>query len=1007
MKYALVLIAILSCATARAQSYWQQHVSTKIEVQLDDRNHMLHGYEEIVYTNNSPDTLRYIYMHLWPNAYKHDHTQFAEQQYRTGDKKFYYAKNEERGYIDSLQFTIGSANANYISAENTPDIARIDLPTPLAPGQNVTITTPFRVKIPTVFSRLGHTNQAYFISQWFPKPAVYDRRGWHPISYLDLGEFYSEVGSYDVTITLPDNYIVMATGNCTDVTENAWLDSLARKVAPADTMYAKSWPASSGTMKTLHFTEDNVHDFAWFADKRWIVRADSQMVAPLAGVNPDSNMVKVYTAFLPSYQKSWKLGTTHLKNTLLYYGKWVGPYPYHTIKAVQGDMNAGGGMEYPTVTVIDRSVGGSESVIVHEAGHNWFYGILATNERDHAWMDEGINSFYEFKTTDATKQARDTSGKRRPNVTEQNIVNIAYFQLAATNEDQPIDQTSNAYAELNYGIDVYYKSAMMLKWLEHYMGPANFEAAMQDYYETWRFKHPYPEDFEAIFRKHTDKNLDWWFDQILRTTRKIDFAIKGANDTEVKVKNNTSLNIPVGITAWQDTVLLGSVWSAPFTGTTRLTLPDSMRGYNRLNVAYEVPDGRYANNYYRTKGLFHGDGLRIRPGVGLNLGNKERMWVLPAIGYNDYDHFQLGLLFHNLTIPQSRFRFVIAPLYAFGSKAPTGAASLGYFFYPQRGFKEVLLQLDAKSFHYTESALNRTEPLHARYTKIAPSINFIFKEPEFISPVTRTLTLKAYSITEDYFLYTQSPADSLFRPSVAQQHNIYGLLRYTHMNNRTFNPFSYKFEAQAGQAFAKLTLEGKVRIDYHLKNKALRVRAFAGKFFTLDNSIPFAAERYWLNTTFTGVNDYLYDDTYIGRTESTRLPSQQISMREGGFKIPTPLYASPLGRSDNWLATLNVETDLPLGFIPLRLFLDAGTFTNAGTLNPSGSKFLYAGGVSLNLPFDVFNIYFPFVFSPDYKDYMTTIHGKNRVPKSMVFTLNLQNINWLKVSNKVLNLVGE
>ena len=214
-------IAFISYS-ATARNYWQQKVNTRIDVRLDDNKHILHGYEEMTYTNNSPDTLHYIYMHLWANAYKHDHTTFAEQQATNKSTTFYYSKPSERGYIDSLQFTIDGQNVDYHSTENVPDIARIDLTTPILPGQEVKIISPFRVKIPKVFSRLGHTGQAYFISQWFPKPAVYDLKGWHPIPYLDQGEFFSEIGSYDVNITLPKNYIVMSTGNCTDESETRW-----------------------------------------------------------------------------------------------------------------------------------------------------------------------------------------------------------------------------------------------------------------------------------------------------------------------------------------------------------------------------------------------------------------------------------------------------------------------------------------------------------------------------------------------------------------------------------------------------------------------------------------------------------------------------------------------------------------------------------------------------------------------------------------------------------------
>src|SRR5690606_18531803 len=205
-----------------------------------------------------------------------------------------------------------------------------------------------------------------------------------------------------VTITLPENYIVMATGNCVTDSENAWMDSLAAAPLLSDTLYNKTTPASSPRLKTIVFKEDNVHDFAWFADKRWMVRKDSIL---LPGTQ---SPIITWSAFLPSSAKIWSDANRYLVETVQHYSKLVGNYPYKTIKAVEGDMHAGGGMEYPTITVIDRGAGNMmlKRVLVHEAGHNWFYGILASNERDHAGMDEGMNTFYEIKVMDATNEKK-------------------------------------------------------------------------------------------------------------------------------------------------------------------------------------------------------------------------------------------------------------------------------------------------------------------------------------------------------------------------------------------------------------------------------------------------------------------------------------------------------------------------------------------------------------------------------------------------------------------------
>ena len=228
MKNLLFYIILASRCLGVEVEYFQQHVAYDIEVTLDDSAHTLDAFEKIVYTNNSPDTLEFIWFHLWPNAYKNTETAFAKQRERFLNNSFIFSKEKNRGYIDSLDFKIDNISTETEPHQEWIDAVKVLLPEPLYPGGQITIETPFYVKIPKVFSRLGHMGKHYEITQWYPKPAVYDLKGWHPMPYLDMGEFYSEFGSFDVKITLPEDYRIMATGDIINgEAEYAWLDSLA------------------------------------------------------------------------------------------------------------------------------------------------------------------------------------------------------------------------------------------------------------------------------------------------------------------------------------------------------------------------------------------------------------------------------------------------------------------------------------------------------------------------------------------------------------------------------------------------------------------------------------------------------------------------------------------------------------------------------------------------------------------------------------------------------------
>lgn len=247
--------------------YFQQQVDHVINVKLDDNSHKLVADITTTYTNNSPDALSEIWMHLWPNAYSSAETALAKQQFRDGNYFIFYAMAKDMGGIEGIDFKVDGKGVQWKLDEENPDIALITLNEAIKPGQIIEISTPFTVSLPTgKISRLGHIGQSYQITQWYPKPAVYDRDGWHPMPYLNQGEFYSEYGSFDVFLTLPKNYTVGATGdlivdpNSDNALEHIRLDKLnietrkffaeGKQTVDFD---SEQFPASSSETKTLHY----------------------------------------------------------------------------------------------------------------------------------------------------------------------------------------------------------------------------------------------------------------------------------------------------------------------------------------------------------------------------------------------------------------------------------------------------------------------------------------------------------------------------------------------------------------------------------------------------------------------------------------------------------------------------------------------------------------------------------------------------------------------------------
>lgn len=710
MKKLLFLLLFTSSATL-AQPYFQQEVNYNIKVRLDDKKHELHAFESVEYINKSPHELAFIYFHLWPNAYKNNSSANAKQFIRNGSDSFYFAEDSLKGSIDSLQFMVDGQTLIWEFDPIHIDICKVNLPNPLKPGEKITITTPFRVKIPGEFSRLGHVGQGYQITQWYPKPAVFDNKGWHAMPYLDQGEFFSEFGSFEVEISVPQNYKVAATGQLQEESEKQWLmEQVAATQKLEELPNSNDFPISSVQYKTLTFKQDQIHDFAWFADKRYLVNK-SQVDLP-SGKQVDS-----WVFFLPGKSaQRWNKGAMYIDSALYYYSKWVGEYPYPAATAVQGALLAGGGMEYPMITVI--SAGGSDfaldQVITHEVGHNWFYGILASNERKYAWMDEGFNSFIEnrymnarypdatFATMIGDSKVVKTFGFDK--IPYPHLQYISASLLSSYGKQQIINTPSDQLNSSNYGLMSYYRTSALLFYLKDYLGETVFDQCMHTYFDRWKFKHPYPEDLQKIFEEVSGKKLDWFFGNLFNTLEQIDYKIASAkkegNNYLVNVKNTGSAIVPYKIDLLKDDKIVATHWFEGHSEAKTQELAYLEVDKLVINHDYSIPELNMENNSYKTHGLLKKvEPLKIDFLTSISNNETTNIHVIPLVGTNTFDQFLLGASVHNLNIQGGKFNYYLAPMYSFGGQSLAGNFILKYDWLPSAGvFKKVRLMGQYKKF---------------------------------------------------------------------------------------------------------------------------------------------------------------------------------------------------------------------------------------------------------------------------------------------------------------------
>jgi|10_taG_2_1085330.scaffolds.fasta_scaffold00222_2 hypothetical protein len=958
-------------------NYFQQEVNYEIHVTLNDERHQLDGKETIWYKNNSKKTLNYIYFHLWPNAYKNHETALTKQLLEENNTMLYFSHDKHLGFIDGLEFKVNGEVAIWTITEENEDVAIVYLPEPLLSGESVEIYTPFSVKLPLgVFSRLGHMEQSYQITQWYPKPAVYDEKGWHQMPYLNQGEFYSEFGTFDVHITLPKNYRVGATGDLINgEAEMKWLDSIANYTATIEEFDTDlSFPESSSETKTLHYHQEKVHDFAWFADKRYhVLKGEVEL--------PNSKeKVTTWAMFTNNEADLWKKSIEYLNDATYYYSLWNGDYPYKHVTAVDGALSAGAGMEYPNVTVIGQSgdAFSLETVIMHEVGHNWFYGILGTNERLHPWMDEGINSFNELRYVKTKYPERLLVGELDDK--NEKIFNwfdmashphkhqyeLAYLLNAKRNKDQPIELAAAEYTSLNYAGIVYSKSAIVFDYLKNYLGEEKFDKCMQRYFQEWKFKHPQPKDLRKIFEEETGENLDWFFDDMIKTTKKIDYKItRNKTDTLgnslLKIKNNGKINGPFSISGIKDGKIVATQWYEPIAKKAFVSFEKGDYDTYKIDAQKNIPEINRQNNTLKAKGLFKTmEPLRLQWMGSIENPDKTQLFFSPIAGWNNNDKFMMGMAFYNSLIPSKKFEYILAPLYSFSTNEINGYASAFYHIMPNTFIQNMALGASAKSF----TRLNYREQ-ELKYYKVNPRIEIDFRKNRARQAKSTFFSYEFVNIFEENTDFSKRDENGkvLYKDTI----------NYFYINNinvgvkskHPINPYMLKANVQQHQDFVKLNVEAHYSFAYKKPGTGLHFRFFVGRF--LYNRDEQQNSRFNYNFSGNEASDYMYNELFLGRNDAVGRFNQQIAIIDGGFRNPViPESQGQFMQANKWMNSVNVESSLFTKH--LSLYADVGmaaTLTRdfSGNEVDRVSDFAYNFGVAVNIVPDFFEIYLPITSS--------------------------------------------
>ncbi len=514
-------------ALAQGSPLWQQRVEYDMEVIIDVDRHQMDGRQTLRYHNNSPDTLHSVFYHLYFNAFN-PQSAMAERNRHLPDPdsrivpRIFELGPDEVGYHRIAHLT---QDGHAVDFRILDTVMEVELARPIPPGADSRFEMEFTSQIPLQTRRSGRDNVEgidYSMTQWYPKMANYDERGWHSDPYIGR-EFYAPFGTFDVRITLPAEYVVGSTG----VLQNP--EEIGHGYGSTE-----RGPAENEGLLTWNFHAEDVHDFAWAADPDYvhdIVEHDG---------------IEHHLLYQPDVASNWLELRDLLPEIVEFFSEEFGQYPYPQVTVAQG---GDGGMEYPMITLIAGrgSLAGLRSVTIHEIAHMWYYGIIGTNEADYAWLDEG------FVTYTAAEFRAHSAGRSGASHLASQLAVLQRHDLGLFEQmNTPSDwfRTNSAYSAATYSA-----GSMVLDMLGYVISDSLRDRFLIEYFDRFKFRHPNPYDVEKVAEDVSGLRLDWFFEQLTNTTWTLDYAVNdvssrredGAWRTAISIERKGDIAIPIDL----------------------------------------------------------------------------------------------------------------------------------------------------------------------------------------------------------------------------------------------------------------------------------------------------------------------------------------------------------------------------------------------------------------------------------------------------------------------------
>ena len=886
---------------------WAQH-KTNLNVKVDPKNHLLYVQQEILYSNNTTDTLKTILLNDWNNAFSSKNSALARRFSDEFSRVFHLAKDEDRGYTKINSIVDEKFNQlAWEDFDNRVDVKKLTLTEPILPNSQHKILLNYVVKIPNEkFTKYGFDNNGkLYLKDWFLTIPRYENKQFIVQSNENLDDISNALSDYKIDIEFPKNYEVFSDLKQKTVFEDFTAKKYTLTAKGRQTISLVFEPKESISYKS--YKNENIEVVSNFEDKRLseidialVIDKVTKYVTNQIGV-PKENKILISN---DDYNKNPFYGVNQLPS-------FINPFPDEFIFEVR---------------------------FLKTYLNNLLKENIQINHRKDHWIEEGIQQYVlmnyidyhypKFKMMGSLSKIKILKGYNILSTDFNDQFYYVYLLMARKNLDQPIGNEKNSLIKFNEQIAGKYRAGLSLRYLDAYLENNIVPKSISEFLDMNKNMQTSRYDFEFILKQNAAKDIDWFFDTVINKRDLIDYkfgSIKKQQETiSVSIKNKTLTNVPIPLYGLSNDTIVYKKWLTNIKSDTTIIIPRNNIDKLVLNYKTEVPEFNLRNNWHSLNGfIFNHRPLKFTFFKDLENPYYNQVFYVPTAEYNLYDGIKVGMKINNRSVLNKPFTFDLSPEYSSNTQKIVGSISGMVNQNVREGrLYNIRYAMSASTSHYAPEAL---------YTRIIPTIQFRFRDENFRYNKNEYIQLSQYYVDREKSAFTTD--------ANTDNYSVFNA-RYYNIQSEMTKYYSFHTDLQIANSFGKLAAEIEYRKLFE-DNRRINLRFYVGTFMyrsTNSDFFSFGVDR---------PTDYLFNYNLLGRSESTGLFSQQFVMSEGGFKSKFDTrYAN------QWISTINGSFNI---WNWIEVYGDVGLIKNKSI----STQFIYDSGIRLNLVPDYFELYFP------------------------------------------------